>query len=99
MPIYNRGGAAQTNRTGVTARIDYRYILPKVNIKLGSNQLRRRDTAMMQYALITCASYIIWTSYQPTTAHHFIMEKCVNVQKSPMKGCDAVSEYSYEKCE
>ncbi len=25
------------------------------------------------------------------------MEKCVNVYKSPMKKCDAVGEYSYEK--
>ena len=25
------------------------------------------------------------------------MEKCVNVHKSPMKKCDDVSEYSYEK--
>ena len=25
--------------------------------------------------------------------------KCVNVHKAPMKKCDAVSEYSYEKCE
>ena len=25
------------------------------------------------------------------------MEKCVNVHKSSMKKCDAVSEYSYEK--
>ena len=26
-------------------------------------------------------------------------EKCVNVHKSPLKKCDDVSEYSYEKCE
>ena len=32
MPIYNRGGAAQTNRTGVTARIDYGHILPRADI-------------------------------------------------------------------
>ena len=32
MPIYNRGGAAQTNRTGVAARIDYGHILPIVDM-------------------------------------------------------------------
>ena len=31
MPIYNRGGAAQTNRTGVTARIGYEHILSMVD--------------------------------------------------------------------
>ena len=30
MPIYNRGDAAQTNRTGVTDRIDYGHILPRI---------------------------------------------------------------------
>ena len=32
---------------------------------------------------------------------HIILrwKKCVNVHKSPMKKCDDVSEYSYEKCE
>ena len=40
---------------------------------------------MMQSALIICTAYIIQTSYQPTTAHYFTAEKCVNVHKSPMK--------------
>ena len=31
MPIYNRGGDAQTNRTGVTARIDSGHILPRID--------------------------------------------------------------------
>ena len=40
---------------------------------------------IMQSALTTCASYVIWTNHQVTTAHHFTMEKCVNVHKSPVK--------------
>ena len=31
MPIYNRCGVAQTNRTGVVDRIDYGHILPRVD--------------------------------------------------------------------
>ena len=42
---------------------------------------------------------IIQTSCQPTTAHHFTMEKCVNVHKSPTEKCEDVNEYSHEKCE
>ena len=53
--------------------------------KLGSNRHRWRDMAMMKSTLITVLPCIIQTSYQPTTAHYFIMEKCVNVHKSPMK--------------
>ena len=34
-----------------------------------------------------------------TTAHYFMMEKCVNVYKSPLKKCGEMNEYSYEKCE
>ena len=52
--------------------------------------------AMVKPALITCLPYIIQTSYQPTTAHYFTMEKCVNVHKSSMEKCDDVSEYSCE---
>ena len=33
MPIYNRGDAAQTDRTGVAARIGYGHILPRVDVK------------------------------------------------------------------
>ena len=32
MPIYNRGDAAQMNRTGVAARIDHGHILPRANM-------------------------------------------------------------------
>lgn len=40
---------------------------------------------MVQSALTACASYAIYVNCQPTTAHYFIMEKCVNVHKSPTK--------------
>ena len=52
--------------------------------KIGSNRRKRLDMVMMQSALLSCVLYIIWTSCQPTTAHHFTMEKCVNVHKSSM---------------
>ena len=40
MPIYNRGGVAQTNRTGVAARIGYGYILLRASTnsaQIGAN--------------------------------------------------------------
>ena len=32
MPIYNRGDAVQTKRTGVAARIDHGHILPRLDV-------------------------------------------------------------------
>ena len=95
IPIYYCG-SAQDRRGGLNRLWAY---LAYGGRKLGSNWHRWRDMAMMQYALITCLPYIIQTSCQPTTAHYFMMEKCVNTHKSPMKKCDDVSEYSCEKCE
>ena len=75
--------AAAQDRRGGSNRL--RAYLVQDRRKLGSNQHRWRDMVMMQSALITCLPYIIQTNCQPTIAHHFIMEKCVNVHKSPMK--------------
>ena len=88
--------AAQERRGGSNQLWIY---ITQGRYKLGSNRHRWCNMAMMQSAFITCLLYIIQTSYQPTTAHHFIMEKCVNIHKSSMKKCEAVGEYSYEKCE
>lgn len=85
------GRAAQNDREAQVARHGSNRLLAYLvqdRRKLGSNLLRWRDIAMMKSALIACLPYIIQTSYQPTTAHHFIMEKCVNVHKSPTKKCD-----------
>ena len=38
--------------------------------------------------ITACAPYIIQINCQPTAAHYFTMEKCVNVHKSPTKKCD-----------
>lgn len=38
-------------------------------------------------------------SEQLTTAHYFMIEKCVSVQKISYEKCEDVCEYSYEKCE
>ena len=81
IPIYYCG-AAQDRRGGLNRLWVY---LAQDRRKLGSNRLRRRDIAMMQSALTACASQTIQTSYQLTVTHHFTMEKCVNVHKSPME--------------
>ena len=84
--IQSRRRSTAQNRCSDSNRL--RAYLVQYRRKLGSNWHRWRNMAMMQSALITCLLYMIQTSCQPTAAHYFIMEKCVNVHKSHMKKCD-----------
>ena len=98
MPIYNRGDAAQMNRTGMTARIDYGHILPRIGANLaqiGTGGATWLDTICAHNLF---AVYHIDKLSADSCALFYNGKMCECTQISYEK-CDNACEYSHEKCE
>ena len=112
MPIYNRGDAAQMNRTGVAARISCGYILPMADInsaQIGANgatwlwcNLRSQLARLILYRQIANRQpHIIWQWKNVWMYTNLLWKNVmlwVNIHMENVNGGDFDSNMSIDMC-